>query len=811
MQEIVERILAQAGPNARATANQFMQQLEGDAPPAPVLPGSWYSPGLRQAISDLFVHPQLSATMALQAACLCGDLLARSRPAWVMPEALENFQRWWEFHGKACDLNAFAQKWKASGNAEHDFLKAFSDEPWGRPWPQLELDFLRSYLGQQQDYLLKHTSRWTALRLLTRLESPPAEVLECLWECALDEPRKERELAQAWLSRSGRFEERLLTGLRHGQACVRQRAAEWAGRLRLSSALKPLTEVLAKEKVERTRMAQMEALRALGAPLDLYLNRTGLLSDARKRLQKEPPAWLAQVPPAELRWKADDRVLEEDLVKGWMLAAVALKQPQPTGLFSLVAPYLVEESREDWGLELLNWWIVRDTRPTYSPDQIEILWPQQAAALKNLYGMLKISKSEQALESEARRQLEQSVEGSAIELKGLLALAGAFGGRKLLEPVQRYLKTWYGLRAAQCKALLCMLGYVEGKEVVLYLLEVARRFRTKGIQQEAERVLRERAERSGWTLEELADLSIPSGGLDEQGQLHLEFEERTVVASLLPDLGWQLQDSTGRLLKTLPSSQDKLPGTLFKAAQKAVKEVPKSLRERLYEAMCCARSWSYSAWDTSLRRHPIAARLVQSLVWLARQEGRQVSFRADLDGSILSADQDCLELNSACTIQLAHPLLLDQAELAAWQQHLADYRLIPCFAQLSRAVFVKPPVESGEFAYYGHLLNSFKLRNRAQGLGYQRAPAQDGGVFDVYRKSLVSSGWSIGLRFSGSALPETSHPVAMLELNFEHQGSPARWPDIPPVLYSEAMADAQEMALEGSGFDPDWQRKACLS
>lgn len=812
MRELVERMLVLAGANARATASDFLQALQTrQLPEQGMFPGSWCSPALRKAVAELFEQPDLSAEAALQATTLCGDLISRKSRVWVQPDALENLQRWWATHGQSFDLLGFAGLWQRRGGRAEDFLLAFGDERWGRLWPQLEDAFCAPYLRSQQEHLLNSSDRLTGLRLLTRIEPLPELVLQRVWEAALDDPRKERELAQGYLQTRGLFESGLLKALRHGQASLRQRAAEWAGRLRLASALKPLSEALSKEKSDRTRMAQMEALRLLGAPLDLYLNRPAMLAEAQKRLQKEQPEWLSGLPLRSLHWQGDGQVLPADVQKGWLLAAVRLKQPEPAGLLAVVAPYLEEGSREQWGVELLNWWIARDTRPTYTPAQVEKLWPQQANALKNLYALLKLSKSEAALETESRRNLEMSVDGSAIELKGVLAVAGAFGGAGLLEPVRAYLKKWYGMRAAQCKALLSMLGYVEGPAVVQFLLDVGRRFRTKGIQQEAQRVLRARAERAGWTVEELADLSLPSGGLDERGQLHLELGEREFTANLQPDLSWRLCDATGKVLKSLPASQEKEPAALFKAAQKTVKDVQKSLRERLYEAMCCGRIWSYQAWETCLRRHPIAARVLQSLVWIARREGERLSFRPDLDGSLLSAEQDSLQLDSSWTLELAHPLLLSNAELSAWHQHLADYLLMGPFAQLSRPIFSKPTSELEEVPWRGHMLNSFKLRSRAQALGYVRAPAQDGGVFDEYHKTLVSSGWTVRLGFTGSALPETSHPVALQSLTFEKNNAPARWAEIPPLLYCEGMADLEEIAREGSGFDPDWQRKASVS
>lgn len=810
LKEPVEALVAAAGSNALAPAGEILQALLSlQLPGRSLLLGSSYSPALARALGIFLEHPGVTAELALQTVLISGDLVCRQGRVWVQASALEHLQRWWQSHGRCCDALGFARLWAARCGHLDDWLQAFGEERWGRVWPQLEDGFLASYVQALTPRLLDWKERYSALRLLLRLPEWPLEVANLLGEAALEEPRREREMAQQALQHNGLARTAVLQALRHAQAGPRQRAAEWAGRIRLEEALKPLTEALTREKSERTRMAQMEALRLLGAPLDVYLNRPALLAEARKRLSKESPDWLNEVPLACLHWEADGQAVEEDLLRGWLLSSVRLKQAEPGGLFAVVSPYLREKERQQWGLQLLQWWIARDTRPTYTPAQIEQLLPQQTIALQNLYQMLKQTRSEASIAGEARRQLELAVEGSAIDLKGIFSLAGALAGGLLLEPVRSYLKKWYGLRAAQCKALLCMLGSVDGTAVVQYLLEVARRFRTKGIQQEAQRVLRERAERQGWTLEELADLSLPSGGLDEKGRLEFEVDERVFDATLLPDLSWRLQDDQGKAYKALPAeAKEAVP--LFKAAQKAVKEAQKALRERLYEAMCCGRSWNWSAWQNCLWHHPVASRVISTLVWLARREGEVIAFRPDGDGSLLDVNQDSLSLGDDWFIELAHPLLLSNAEWTAWRIQLADYQLIPLFAQLGRSCQSKPPAEPEGMSFTGHLLDSFRLRNRALALGYQRGSAEDGGVFFEYRKTLVSSGWVIRLEFTGSQLPETSHPVALQSLGFEFQARPVGWSEVPPVLYSESLADLEEIAREGSGFDPNWQSTVTL-
>ena len=93
--------------------------------------------------------------------------------------------------------------------------------------------------------------------------------------------------------------------------------------------------------------------------------------------------------------------------------------------------------------------------------------------------------------------------GSAIASKGVLALAGACAGAEAAPLVHRYLEEWYGRRAAQCRALLQMLAWVEHPSAAQLLRAVGSGFRTASIQEEAARQAEHLAERQGGAVGEL--------------------------------------------------------------------------------------------------------------------------------------------------------------------------------------------------------------------------------------------------------------------------------------------------------------------
>src|SRR5262249_34484076 len=148
------------------------------------------------------------------------------------------------------------------------------------------------------------------------------------------------------------------------------------------------------------------------------------------------------------------------------------------------------------------------------------------------------------------------------------------------------------------------------------------RFRTKGIREEAEKYVNILAARKGWTLEELADRTMPTAGLDEQGQLELRFGSRCFLLRVNAELEPVLTDSDGKILKNLPAPRKDDDEELAKTAKKAfssakyeLKKFTKQQTIRLYEAMCTQRTWPMADWKMYLHGHPLLRFLCNRLIW----------------------------------------------------------------------------------------------------------------------------------------------------------------------------------------------------
>ena len=489
--------------------------------------------------------------------------------------------------------------------------------------------------------------------------------------------------------------------------------------------------------------------------------------------------------------------------------------------------------RERFGQFILETWLNEDVRPISPEDAMarakanaQSMHQSMARTPQYYQDSPHLGKSVEELVAFFLPGFMRQPQGSAIATKGLLALVGACAGAAAAAPTQRYLKEWYGSRAAQGKALIVMLAWIEHPSATQLMLAIGSRFRTKSFQEEATRQAEALAERKGWTLAELADRTVPTAGFDEIGAMELSYGHRAFSARLLPDFKVDLFNPEGKKIASLPEPRQdddaemaKEAKAAFSASKKALKGIVDLQTARLYEALCTEREWSYADWHAYLQQHPVLRHLVQRLVWVRVMEGKVAqTFRPLDDGTLTDNNDEQIHLPDDARIRLAHDSLLSPAEVAAWQQHLADYEIPVLFQQLGKGTYALPQDKRGADEikdFEGFMIEAFALRGRALKLGYTRGAAEDGGWFHVYEKRFPTMGMQAVIEFTGNPLPEENRKVSLLNLTFSQSGSTnpggqgkMTLSEVPKVLLSECYNDLRLIAADGTGFDADWQKKS---
>jgi hypothetical protein len=661
----------------------------------------------------------------------------------------------------------------------------------------------------------------------------PADIVPRLMELALGSAKLDRVGAQRALQRLPGKEEYIVEALTSGKAETRAVAANWLAQLRYREAVPQLDRALAREKHDVAAGALMSALEALGEPVDRFLNRDKLQEDSQRALAKGVPTDLGWFPfdsLPQVHWQDNSELVPDETLRWLIVQSYKLKSPEPGGVLRRYCTSMRGAEREVLGVFVLNAWLREDVKPIARADAEKKARDQarQMVGFIKQYpqyydGWLKGASEQQLFEHYLPASLQQPA-GSAIGSKGVLAVAAACGGPDIAPMVQRYLKEYYGTRAAQGKALIQMLAWVEHPTAIQLVLSVGSRFRTKSFQEEATRQAQLLAERKGWTLDELSDRTIPTAGFDEAGESVIDYGTRQFTARLTADFGVELYAAEGKKIANLPDARKdedeaavKELKKQFGAAKKELKGVLQLQRDRLYEGLCTQRRWRAEDWMLYLNRHPIVRRYCQQLVWVALREDRTIGvFRPLDDGTLTDIEDNAFELPADAHVALAHDSNLTPPVAAAWARHLQDYKVEPLFQQIGKDTY-RLPAQMREASqleeFKGYVLDAFTLRNRIGKLGYTRGAAEDGGWFYRYEKRFPTLGLTADIEFTGNGLPEENRKVALVALWFAHSETPGSYGmgklplgEIPSVLLSECWNDMRLLAAEAT-FDADWEKK----
>jgi len=773
------------------------------------------------------------------------DWLEAHRAAQSSPYGLR------ELDAAFATMNSFepgivAETYLINNNAWRSTLDWEADAVWPLFAEYLPI-FRDAILGvskHQGDYWVSERRR-NAFRIAAMMPKLPLEIENAMWSVALGEGKADRPAARRALHAANNRVERAIAAIQDGKQGIRIAGAEMLGELGDPAAVEPLKKALKKEKQELVKGVMLQAIELLGGDVEEFLGRRKQLADAKKGLEKKRPKGMEWVPLDSLptvRWADDNKPVAEEIVRWWVIQSIQFKLTTCGAVLRRSLGMCRPDDASTLAKYLLSAWIAYDTKTPTREDIIaeatkraKQMWNHKHAVwVKDYY------KTEDNYRDQLALEMQSQFLQSAIGQKGLLAIVSAAGNAECVKMIEKYIRTYHGHRLAQSKSLLETLAWIEDKSAIQVLLSLANRFRTKAIRKRAEEMVSEMADRQGWTMDQLADRTIPDAGFareqDEEGnpigdqaELVLDYGSRKFSVSLGDDLQAVITRDDGKQVKSLPAAaKDDDPEMVkaakkeFSSAKKTIKDVVKTQAERLYEAACVQRSWPAGEWRQYLAEHPIAGALCRRVVWAA-QGPQQTDFRLFRpleDGTLTDVNDDEFTLEEDDQVYVAHSSLLDEETEEAWKQHLEDYEVPQLFKQFGRETYRLPESKQDETEltdYQGHMLTTYRLRSRATKLGWVRGDAEDGGSFGIYRKPFRSEGVEAVVEFTGSYLPEEDIPAAIRSLYFtpiKPNDSSYSWNTsmiklgkVPAVLISECYNDVKEMAAEGTGFDPEWEKK----
>ena len=675
--------------------------------------------------------------------------------------------------------------------------------------------------------------RNVALRILAMFPVLPTRYVPTMAELATAEQKTYRRQAQELLESQSTAVDIAAQTLASGKSEVRAVGASWLARIGDPAGIVPLRAALDKEKREQPQAAMLNALRLLGEDISAHLTPEVLGEAAKKGLAGKPPVGMSWFPLDALppcRW-ADSTPVAPEIIRWWAVLAVKLKDPLGAGLIPLYVHLLDAPSRQALGSYVLDAWIARDIAlPTdddlraHAAANVDARYNQYQDLGKrhpnNAYIAARAALTRDQVFDELRREKSGEHLGSAVGEKGLLALSTGAPGHHVFAACQRYIRD-HGRRRAQVEALVTAASANPDPAAIQLVLSVARKYKQETVRLKAGELAEEIAERNGWSMDELADRTIPTAGFDESGLLSLDFGPRTFTGRIARSpktdaFTIDLYNPDGKPIKALPKPGMADDETLAGDSRKQLTTSKKELTQvvtlqsvRLFEAMCLERSWSAQDWRDNLLAHPVMRHLISTLVWQSEppQPESYALFRPTVDGELLTSDDETFDIPDGARLRLAHRATVTDEEATQWRCHLNDYQVTPLFGQFEA---VAPPIPPGSTAiddHQGWLSNTFAIRGRAAKRGYVRGDVVDSGWFGEYYKDLPGAGIRVVLEFTGSIVPEEQFPAAVTLLVFEEAGRRIPLADVPPILLAESYADYVHIA-EAGVFDQDWRAKS---
>ncbi|MBN1609866.1 MAG: DUF4132 domain-containing protein [Polyangiaceae bacterium] len=238
------------------------------------------------------------------------------------------------------------------------------------------------------------------------------------------------------------------------------------------------------------------------------------------------------------------------------------------------------------------------------------------------------------------------------------------------------------------------------------------------------------AKRESVTVDEIADMSVPTCGLTDIGLLTASVGDSTAEIRILGvrnvELNWR--GPAGKWLKTVPADTLRTDPEAVRKLKNARRDIQTHLlaqRSRL-EALYLNPRWiPYANWLERYANQPLIGPLVRSLIWRVETDGA-TELGVFRDGRFAAPEGHLPPQVSPTTrVQLWHPLDTDPAVTEAWRQWLIDREATQPFKQAHREVYRldAQPDDAGLYSsqFSGHLLREHLLAAVCRERGWRYA------------------------------------------------------------------------------------------
>lgn len=385
------------------------------------------------------------------------------------------------------------------------------------------------------------------------------------------------------------------------------------------------------------------------------------------------------------------------------------------------------------------------------------------------------------------------------------AIVGKLGDERIIEPLVQSVMTYQQLNAC---AILGLLGTYEAAQA---LEKIIQHYHTKypNVRFAAEEAFASIAEQLSLTYFELKDRLLPGFDIDHTSQVKKVNDDYQMFISA--SLKFEFINPKGKTVKSIPKASADLKKSL-KEQKTALTQAVKQFKYSLESYLVTQRTWKGSAWKKLFLAQPLAFACAQSLVW---QVNSQSTFIVQADAKLMADNSKEITIQADDEIKLVHPLFLDDRVHQHWQDFLAKQQLNQTIVQIDREI-AHPLEDEREIKLYRAFEDQVQtagvFKNKARQRGWRRGSIGDGGGVLSYRKSFPKDEVEVFIETENLPVQNLYDeevtlgkcfftPLGTVSVNSFRESEPRHkhdqrlisLKDVPPIAFSEAMNDLEEI------------------
>jgi hypothetical protein len=369
------------------------------------------------------------------------------------------------------------------------------------------------------------------------------------------------------------------------------------------------------------------------------------------------------------------------------------------------------------------------------------------------------------------------------------------------------------------------LGVMPGTEPVAQLARLRIRVKYHAGQEAIRKALEAASQRAGLASEELEELTVPTYGLSDRGELSEAVGDYTAEITLTGtwQVEWTWRARDGRTQKTVPAEVRQQHGEELKALKQTIADMEKMLpaqRERVEALLRAERSWTLPEWRERYQDHPLLAALTRRLIWHF-QLGDRTALGIWHEGWIVNPSDRPLDwLTDETRVRLWHPIGFEPEVVLAWRTWLDEHSVTQPFKQAHREIYVLTDAELSTATYSNRFASHLLKQHQLKALCDQKCwRYRLQGGFDSGcepQASLALPGWDLYAQFWVDPVGREPGDFSASGINLYvstdqvrfcgPDGQPRPLTEVPALVFSEVMRDVDLfVGVASVGNDPNWQ------